>query len=460
MIDDTIVAIATPHGWGGIGIVRISGSTAFNIIEKIFVPHTRYNIKQIKTQTIKYGHIVDPKNNELIDEVLVSFFKEPNTYTRENITEINCHGGALIVKKILDIIAENGARIAEPGEFTKRAFLNGRIDLSQAEAVIEVINSKTDAARKASLNQLEGKLSGRIKNIRNLLVSCIADIEAVIDYPEYDIEEVSLGKLEEMVKICLEQINNLKKTFFEGKIIREGIVVAIVGKPNVGKSSLLNALTQKEKAIITEIPGTTRDIIEEFIEIGEVAVKILDTAGLRETDDIVEKMGIDRTKAAIEKAELILFVLDGSKSISEEDIEIFEMVRDKKVIVLINKTDLSTKISDEEIDKYIDKEKRIEISAKEELGLEKIEEIIKEMFLKRDFELDNEIIVTNVRHKKIIDKVKLELEQILIDVKNMVPIDLISVSITEATNDIGEITGETVNDEILHTIFQKFCIGK
>ena len=460
MINDTIVAIATPHGWGGIGIVRISGNDAFNIIDKIFKPQTKYNIKQIRTQTIKYGHILDPKNDELIDEVLVSFFKEPNTYTRENIIEINCHGGAIIVKRILDIVADNGARIAEPGEFTKRAFLNGRIDLSQAEAVIEMINSKTDAARKASLNQLEGKLSIKIKNIRSLLVNCIADIEAAIDYPEYDIEEVSLGRIGDIVNECLIHINKLRKTFFEGKVIREGIEIAIVGKPNVGKSSLLNALAQKERAIITDIPGTTRDIIEEFIQIGGIAVKILDTAGLRETEDVVEKIGIDRTKATIEKAELILFVLDGSESISKDDIDIFEIIRDKKVIVLINKADLDTKIISKDIEKYIKKGKIIEISAKEELGLEKIEEIFREMFLNRKFELDNELIVTNVRHKRIIDKVKSELDQILIDVKNMVPIDLISVSITEAANNIGEITGETVNDEILSTIFQKFCIGK
>ena len=460
MINDTIVAIATPHGWGGIGIVRISGNDAFNIIDKIFKPQTKYNIKQIRTQTIKYGHILDPKNDELIDEVLVSFFKEPNTYTRENIIEINCHGGAIIVKRILDIVADNGARIAEPGEFTKRAFLNGRIDLSQAEAVIEMINSKTDAARKASLNQLEGKLSIKINNIRSLLVNCIADIEAAIDYPEYDIEEVSLGRIGDIVNECLIHINKLRKTFFEGKVIREGIEIAIVGKPNVGKSSLLNALAQKERAIITDIPGTTRDIIEEFIQIGGIAVKILDTAGLRETEDVVEKIGIDRTKATIEKAELILFVLDGSESISKDDIDIFEIIRDKKVIVLINKADLDTKIISKDIEKYIKKGKIIEISAKEELGLEKIEEIFREMFLNRKFELDNELIVTNVRHKRIIDKVKSELDQILIDVKNMVPIDLISVSITEAANNIGEITGETVNDEILSTIFQKFCIGK
>lgn len=460
MINDTIAAISTPPGWGGIGIVRISGKDAFSVIARIFKPVKPYSMEDIKTQTVKYGNIVDPQNSETIDEVLVSYFKEPHTYTRENIAEINCHGGALIVKRILELVINSGARIAEPGEFTKRAFLNGRIDLSQAEAVIDVINSKTNAARKASMNQLEGRLSQKIKKIRNILIESIADIEAAIDYPEYDIEEVSRNKLLERMKICLEDVGKLVRTFFEGKIIREGMDVAIIGKPNVGKSSLLNALTQKEKAIITEVPGTTRDIIEEYIEIGGVAVRILDTAGLRETKDIVEKIGIDRTKSAIEKADLILLVLDGSEPTNSNDMKIFETVRDKKVIILINKSDLDIKLNIKEINKYFNERRIIEVSAKEELGLEKIEETIKDMFLKKEFEIDNQLVVTNLRHKQVIEEVKKEIEEIIDSINGDIPIDIISVSIVEAANKFGEITGETVGEDVLHTIFSKFCIGK
>jgi tRNA modification GTPase len=460
MIDDTIAAISTPLGWGGIGIIRISGENAFVILEQIFSPIKPSRIEDIKTQTIKYGHIVNPLSKEVIDEVLVSYFKKPNTYTRESLVEINCHGGALIVRKILELVLKNGARIAEPGEFTKRAFLNGRMDLSQAEAVIEMINSKTNAARKASLNQLEGKLSSKIKSIRNILVESIADIEAAIDYPEYDIEEISREKLTERVKDVLDQIEKLIKTFFEGKIIQQGIVAAIIGKPNVGKSSLLNALAQKEKAIITEVPGTTRDLIEEYIEIAGIAVKIIDTAGLRETRDKVEKIGIDRARGVIDRADLILLVLDGSENIDEEDNKIFELIENKKTVILINKSDLKMKLDLKEIKKSFDEKMIIEISAKEENGLEKIENIISDMFLKRELDTENELIVTNVRHKQIIQEAKEELQAVMEAIEMNTPLDVISVAIIEGANKLGEITGETVQEEVLHTIFSKFCIGK
>ncbi len=460
MFFDTIAAISTPPGQGGIGIVRVSGRESFDVVRKIFKPIKPYSIDEVKTQTMKYGHIFDPVSRETIDEVLVSFFREPHTYTRENLAEINCHGGALVVKRILELVIQNGARIAEPGEFTKRAFLNGRIDLSQAEAVIEVINSKTNAERKVSLNQLEGKLSEKIRGLRNLLIESIADIEAAIDFPEYDIEEVSREKISERIGTCLSQVKGLLKTFFEGRIIREGITAAIVGKPNVGKSSLLNALVQKEKAIITEVPGTTRDIIEEYIIIGGVAVKILDTAGLRQTEDRVEKIGIDRTKTAIERADLILLVLDGSEEVEEEDREIFKLVRERRAVIVINKSDLAARLDINEVRKVFAEKEIIEISAKEEAGLDKIERIIKDMFIRNELEYDNLAVIANVRHKGILEEVEKELEEAARTVSAGLPVDMLSSAITQAADKLGEITGETVSEEVLHTIFSKFCIGK
>lgn len=459
MLEDTIAAVSTPLG-GGIGIIRISGERSFKVVEKIFRPVKPYQIEEIKTQTMKYGHIFNPQTGETIDEVLVSFFKKPHTYTRENMAEINCHGGPLIAKRILELVLENGARLAEPGEFTKRAFLNGRIDLSQAEAVIELINAKTDSARRISLRQLEGRFSEKIKKIRGIMVESIADIEVGIDYPEYDIEEVSMNKLYQRMEDCLKEIRELIGTFSEGRIIREGLEIAIVGKPNVGKSSLLNALVQKERAIVTEIPGTTRDMIEEYIELAGVPVKIIDTAGLRETEDLIEKMGIERTKMVINKADLILLVLDGSEEITSEDKEFFEYIKNKKVIIVVNKIDLDIKLKEEEIKNLFSQKELIWISAKEEIGLEEIENAIKRMFFSKEIELEDQVIVTNVRHKKILEETAKELENVLESINSKVPIDIISISITEAANKLGELTGEIVSEEVLNTIFSKFCIGK
>ena len=460
MRKDTIAAISTPIGQGGIGIIRVSGENAFIIVERIFKPKISYSIENIKTQTMKYGHIIEPISGQVVDEVLVSFFKSPHSYTCENMIEINCHGGTKIARNILELVLKYGAGIAEPGEFTKRAFLNGRIDLLQAEAVIEIINSKTNAAVKASQRQLEGRLSIKIREIRSKIIENIADIEAAIDYPEYDIEEISRKKIRERVVFCLNEVQRLINTFFEGRIIREGIQVAIVGRPNVGKSSLLNALAQKERSIITEVPGTTRDIIEEFIEIGGIAVRILDTAGLRETEDYVEKIGIERTRLVIDKADLILLVLDGSEQIEPEDREIFYSIKNKKVIVLINKSDIGKNFNFKDIDEIFNGKIIIDISAKEEHGLEKIEESIKEMFINKELEYDSDFIITNVRHKQILEAVMEELKEVIEAIDSMVPIDLISVALTGAGNRLGEITGETVNNEVLETIFHKFCIGK
>lgn len=457
--NDTIAAVSTPFGNGGISIIRISGEKAFGIIERIFSPAKKAK-DIIKTNIIKYGYIINPINNEKIDEVLVSFFIKPETYTRENIAEINCHGGIIIAKEILDLVVTCGARLAEPGEFTMRAFLNGRIDLSQSEAVIDLINSKTRTARVASLRQLEGRLSNKIKEIREKIIDTIVDIEAAIDYPEYDIEEVSRKSVEDRLNYCIEELEKLSDTYFKGRIMREGIEAAIIGRPNVGKSSLLNALARKERAIITDIPGTTRDVIEEYLEIGGIAVKILDTAGLRETKDKIELAGIEKSKNAIEKADVVILIIDGSEEIKDEDKKIFELIKNKKKIIAVNKSDLKRSVSIEKITDIFPEGRICEISARYEKGLEKIEDAIRELVIGNQIEYDNEILITNLRHKKIIDQTGNSLEEAVALIKEETPIDIVSIVITEAANKIGEITGDTVGEEIARNIFSKFCVGK
>ncbi|MGE5472765.1 MAG: tRNA uridine-5-carboxymethylaminomethyl(34) synthesis GTPase MnmE [Ignavibacteriales bacterium] len=457
--EDTIAAISTPFGNGGISIIRISGEKAFKIINKIFKP-IKENLSEIKSYTIKYGHIVNPFKNEAIDEVLVSFFVKPNTYTREDIVEVNCHGGMVIAREVMEMVINCGARLAEPGEFTMRAFLNGRVDLSQAEAVIDLINSKTTTARKASLKQLEGKLSGKIKDIRSGLIDIITDIEAAIDYPEYDIEEISRKNMSDRLELSIKEIEKLSKTYFQGKILREGIEIAIIGRPNVGKSSLLNALAKKEKAIITDIPGTTRDVIEEYLEIGGIAVKILDTAGLRETTDKIEMAGIQRSKKAIENADIILFIFDGSEEIKQEDKEILEIIKNKKVIAVINKSDLRRELSEQGLAEILPGRKIISTSAINEGGLEEIEEAIKNMVVGNEVNYDNEILLTNIRHERLVDEAREAVEEAVKLVVKGTPVDIISVVISEAANKIGEITGDTVGEEVIKNIFSKFCIGK
>ena len=457
--NDTIAAISTPFGNGGISIIRISGEKTFEIVDKIFKP-VKETKSGVKTYTIKYGHIVNPSRNEKVDEVLVSFFVKPNTFTREDIAEINCHGGIVIAKEIMETVINSGARLADPGEFTMRAFLNGRVDLSQAEAVIDLINSKTTTARKASLKQLEGKLSGKIKEIREKLVDIITGIEAAIDYPEYDIEEISRKNMEDRLNFCISEIEKLAQTYFQGKILREGIEAAIIGRPNVGKSSLLNALAKKERAIITDIPGTTRDVIEEYLEIGGIAVKMLDTAGLRETTDKIELAGIERSKNAINNADLVLLILDGSEKINDEDKKILEIIKDKKTIVVVNKSDIKRKLSIEAVKDLVPERKVIEISAMKEEGLEEIEEAIKDLVAANQVSYDNEILITNLRHKKLIDEAGESIREAVNLVKDGAPVDIVSVVITEAANRIGEITGDTVGEEVIRNIFSKFCIGK
>lgn len=454
----TIAAISTAPGVGGIGIIRLSGEETFNIIKKIFVPKNKS--KEIKGYTFKYGNIINPKTNEILDEVLVSYFIKPRSYTMENMCEINSHGGNIVMQNILEVCLENGAELAEPGEFTKRAFLNGRIDLSQAESIIDIINSKTKKESKASLKQLEGFLSKKIKSIRKKIMDVMVDIEANIDYPEYDIEEVTDKKVENMLKSIEKELMSLKNTFDNGKIIKDGINVAIVGKPNAGKSSLLNALLKEERAIVSKYKGTTRDSIEELMNIDGIPIKIIDTAGIREASDEVEKIGIERAKEIADNADLLIAIFDISANIDEEDIEIIDLIKDKKAIIVLNKIDL---IQDNiNVDSRISNlnKKIIKISALNKDGVEKISETIVEMFKINEINLDDGIIVTNTRHKNLINKAINSTENAQISLENKMPMDIVAIEIKNVLEDLGEITGEDVSENIINEIFAKFCLGK
>ena len=450
----TIVAISTSPGVGGIGIIRMSGEDAFNILEKIFLPK---NKSKIKGYSIKYGNIVDNQKN-IVDEVLVSYFISPKSYTTENMCEINSHGGTVVMNQILDICLQNGAVLAEPGEFTKRAFLNGRIDLSQAEAVIDIINSKTDKESKVAIKQLEGGLSEKVKEIRKKLISCLADIEVTIDYPEYDVEEVTESKISHVLEKTDKLLDKLEKSFYNGKILKEGIKVAIIGKPNAGKSSLLNFILKEERAIVTDIEGTTRDSIEEFINIDGVPLKIIDTAGIRNAKDEVEKIGVEKSLKISEESDIVLAIFDISKKIDEEDRKILEIIKNKNAIILLNKIDLKENLDIKEIEGF--GKPIIKMSVKNKDGVEQLYEEISKMFKLNEIAMDGELIVSNNRHKSAIinSRNNLKKAQEIIDQK--MPIDIISTYLKEIVEELGKITGESVTEDIINEIFSKFCLGK
>lgn len=450
----TIVAISTAPGIGGIGIIRMSGEKSFEILNKIFVT----NDKPIAGYTMKYGKIVDEKN-VIIDEVLVSYFVAPNSYTRENVCEINSHGGMVVMKKILELCLKNGAILAEPGEFTKRAFLNGRIDLSQAEAVIDIINSKTDKEAKASINQLEGNLSLEIKNIRKDLISMMADIEASIDYPEYDVEEVTTNKVKEVLIKEKDRLIKLEKSFDNGKILKDGINTAIIGRPNAGKSSLLNIMLNEERAIVTSVEGTTRDTIEEYISINGIPLKIIDTAGIREANDEVEKIGVEKAKKIAKESDLIIGIFDISRKMNKEDYEILDILKNKNSIIVLNKIDLDENNVDMEKVKEINKP-IVQISTKTREGIENLYKEIENIVETKEISSDNEIIVTNTRHKSLIIKAMDSVDKSLETIENKMPIDIIVVYVKDILENLGEITGETVTEDIIKEIFSKFCLGK
>lgn len=453
---DTIAAISTATGSAGIGIIRMSGEKCFEILEKIFVPK---NEGEIKGYTIKYGNIINSESKEIIDEVLVSYFVKPKSYTTENMCEINSHGGSMVERAILQECLKNGATLAEPGEFTKRAFLNGRIDLSQAEAVMDIINSKSESERKASINQLEGKLSKKIKEIESILLDAMADIEASIDYPEYDIEEMTNKKLASIVEVVREKLIKLQESYGQGKLIKDGINTAIIGKPNVGKSSLLNLLLNEERAIVSDIEGTTRDTIEEYINLKGITLKIIDTAGIRKTNDEVEKIGVEKAINIIDHVDLIISIFDDSRAFDEEDEKIVELIKNKKAIVLLNKSDLQNNKID--VNKYFNSnQKIIKFSTKTEEGLDKLYGYITEMFDMNEISLNNGELLTNIRQKNHIDNAIENLNRLDQEVKNNRTVDIIAIYIKQILEELESITGGSVSEDIINEIFSKFCLGK
>ncbi len=453
---NTIAAISTAPGIGGIGIIRLSGEDCFKVLEKIFVQKKYQNIKDIKGYTIKYGNIVDGK--EIIDEVLVSYFKSPNSYTSENMCEINSHGGIVIMNKILDLCLKSGAKLAEPGEFTKRAFLNGRMDLSQAEAVIDIINAKTDKEAKVSIEQLKGNLSEKIDKIRKMIISVMADIEASIDYPEYDLEEVTNARILNVLNDVDNLLDSLEKSFYNGKILREGISTAIIGRPNAGKSSLLNVILNEERAIVTDVEGTTRDTIEEFISIDGVPLKIIDTAGIRNANDEVEKIGVKKAKEIAEKSDIIIAIFDINKNLNEEDEQILKLLENRNAIIILNKVDLERKA---DLSKIMKLQKPIvKISTKTREGIDVLYREISKLFNLKEIAIDGETVVSNIRHKNIIINSRNNLNKARETIMNNMPIDIISTYLKEIIEELGKITGETVTEDVIAEIFSKFCLGK
>lgn len=459
-MEDTIAAISTPIGEGGIGIVRVNGEQALEIVNKIFSSTSGKSLTEAETYTMMYGHILYPQTEEIIDEVVVSVMLAPRTYTRENVVEINCHGGIIPLKKVLELVLQQGARLAEPGEFAKRAFLNGRIDLTQAEAVIDIIRAKTEASLKLAMNQLEGNLSDKIDDLRQNIVFLLAHIEASIDFPEEDIAEMEYQELLTRARQTRKKLADLLETADSGKIIREGLRTAIIGRPNVGKSSLLNSLLREKRAIVTDIPGTTRDIIEEVVNIRGIPLRIIDTAGIRETEDIVEKIGVEKARESLEKADLVLLLLNAAEKLQQEDKEIFSLLGGKEKIIILNKIDLPMQLKEEEVRKIFPDSKIIKLSLKEEEGLVSLEKTIEEIVFAGKNLAWESTMVTNVRHKNLLEEAHKSLLEAEDALAGGLPTELVSVDLKNALYTLGEITGETVRDDIIDKIFSEFCLGK
>lgn len=455
---DTIAAISTPMGEGGIAVIRVSGNESLLLVDAVF--QSRQKLTDAATHTVSYGYIVDPKIGERIEEVLVTVMRAPRSFTMENVVEIGCHGGLVSVKRVLDLLLEQGIRLAEPGEFTKRAFLNGRIDLTQAEAVIDLIRAKSDRAFKLAMKQSEGVLARKIRNLRDQLVETMAHIEVNIDYPEHDVEELTNSFIRNKCGDALEGLINLLSSASQGKIIREGIETAIVGRPNVGKSSLLNAMTQDNKAIVTEIPGTTRDVIEEYVSVNGIPLKLLDTAGIRETNDIVERIGVERSKVALSEAELVLIVVNGNESLLSDELELIHASKDRNSIVIVNKSDLLQKIDLRPIYEWYPVERVVRLSAQNHTGLDHLEKAITALFFSGGVDSGDFTYVSNVRHIHLLKQAKQSLEDAILATGQHVPIDMIQIDIRNAWEKLGEVIGDAIGESLIDEIFSRFCLGK
>lgn len=457
---DTIAAISTPPGEGAISIVRLSGDQAVAIADGIYHMGQK-RLTQVPSHTIHYGHIVDPKNEKTLDEVMVTVLRAPKTFTREDIVEINCHGGMVVTNQILQLVLRCGARLAEPGEFTKRAFLNGRMDLSQAEAVMDLIRAKTDKAMDLALTQLDGNLSHLIRNLRQEILNTLAQVEVNIDYPEYDdVEELTTKLLLEKAQEVQGQIDGLLQTAQQGKILREGLSTAIIGRPNVGKSSLLNYLLDEEKAIVTEIAGTTRDVIEEYVNVRGVPLKLVDTAGIRETEDIVEKIGVERSKKALNEADLILLVLNQSEPLADADRQLLRATQGSKRIILLNKTDLPQALDLAEVKQLTEDSEVFAISVREKSGLDQLENAIAALFFAGGTGEKDASYVSNSRHIALLEKSSQSLGEVVTGIAAGMPVDLVQIDMTRCWDYLGEIVGDSVQDELITQLFSQFCLGK
>lgn len=458
---DTIAAISTPMGEGAIAIVRLSGDKAVEIADRVFRSPNNKLLAQQTTHTIHYGHLIEPKTNEVVEEVMLSLMRAPRTFTREDVVEINCHGGLTSVNRVLKLVLTNGARLAEPGEFTKRAFLNGRIDLSQAEAVMDLIRAKTDRAMNVALNQMDGKLSRLIGDLRQALLETLAQVEVNIDYPEYDdVEEMTVPVLLEKCGWVSEEIDKLLQTSSQGKILREGLSTVILGRPNVGKSSLLNSLVQENKAIVTDIAGTTRDIIEEYVNVRGVPLRLVDTAGIRETEDIVERIGVERSRQVLREADLILFMVNGAEPLGDEDRRLFETIEAMDYIVVVNKTDLPQQIDMNEVQVLAGNHRIVTTSLLEEQGVIELEEAIAALFFEGNVESGDLTYVSNARHIALLHQAKEAVEEAIHGAEDGVPVDMVQIDVTRTWEILGEIIGDTVQESLINQLFSQFCLGK
>ncbi len=457
---DTIAAISTPPGEGAISIVRLSGDDAVVIADKVNA-YKNKKLNDVPSHTIHYGHIKDPDTDYVLDEVMFSIMLAPRTFTREDIVEINCHGGMVVANQVLQLLLRQGARLAEPGEFTKRAFLNGRMDLSQAEAVMDLIQAKTDESMKLALNQLDGKLSLLIKELRQHILQALAQVEVNIDYPEYDdVEEVTGRLMKEKAEEVKGSIDRLLLTAKQGKILREGLSTAIIGRPNVGKSSLLNYLLQEDKAIVTEIAGTTRDVIEEYVNVRGVPLKLIDTAGIRETEDIVEKIGVERSRKALNEADLILLVLNQSETLTPMDLELLNLTKGMHRIILLNKSDLSSQLNVVELEKVLETEEVLTISVTSSQGIDELEQAIKDTFFSNSSTEKDATYISNSRHIALLEQADRSLDEVLEGIEAGMPVDLLQIDMTRAWDLLGEIIGDSVQDELITQLFSQFCLGK